>query len=279
MENQSPSDEQKKRRTIKMRCWLFLTLNVLITILIILTVNYIVKDTNCEIIRETRICVNCSDLVIHPDDTIETVHKMSDGTCCVAAGQNVYDLVHLYTSRWLKNNLAERNASFHRFKCGSENERHTIKIVGQQKRQEKMHHNKVLWDSDSKMAVIPDAKYMTHHPEHGFIEIKRTGLFFVYSQLVLEHDGPGNVDEYNNGLISYQHSISLITAGSDQIHARSILLNKDTRCSCTKDKYRFTSQLGSAFQLNKGDKLFVRVSNVTEIVPDPVMNHFGVHRL
>lgn len=79
----------------------------------------------------------------------------------------------------------------------------------------------------------------------------------------------------------YQHSVVRLEAGAQGYRAREkvILKASNSHCVSNTNRQTVTSYLGGAFQLGEGDKLAVKVHNITEIVPAAHMNFFGVHML
>jgi hypothetical protein len=118
-----------------------------------------------------------------------------------------------------------------------------------------------------------------HHVDHGLIEIKKSGLYQIYSQIVLEHEMKDR-DQHGSASI-YQHSVILKQAGmpTDYNHEKFILKVSNTHCASESDTHTITSYISGAFQLSEGDKLGVRVHNNSEIATVPHMNFFGVHML
>ena len=138
-------------------------------------------------------------------------------------------------------------------------------------------HHKLQWDGDSDLAIVD--KSISHHKQHGFIEIKKSGLYQVYSQIVLDHD---NNTRRLNEPDTYIHRVIQIKAEvSHHISPYETTLMKacNTHCSTATNRQTITSYLGGSFVLSEGDKLAVKVSNITEIVAVPHLNYFGAYML
>lgn len=142
------------------------------------------------------------------------------------------------------------------------------------------YHQKLKWDGESDMAIYAKKDVrIIHHEEHGVIEIRKSGLYQVYSQVVLEHDMRDN-DQRNSGSI-YQHSVIKKEAGApgDNIREETLMKVSNTHCQSEYDKQTITSYISGAFQLSEGDRLGVKAHNMSDVVQIPHMNFFGVHML
>jgi hypothetical protein len=139
--------------------------------------------------------------------------------------------------------------------------------------------HKLKWDGTSDLAIDLNDTRIKHHVDHGLIEIKKSGLYQIYSQIVLEHE-MNDRDQHGSASI-YQHSVILKQAGmpDDYNREKFILKVSNTHCASVSDTHTITSYISGAFQLTEGDKLGVRVHNNSEIAAVPHMNFFGVHML
>ncbi|XP_045200674.2 uncharacterized protein LOC123554521 [Mercenaria mercenaria] len=275
----------KDRRRYNLGICLFSVLNVLLISLIIITGYYVFSEKKVIVLRDADICVPCEDLRLHPDDKIEGIERRGENktVCCMKEEEGSDALVGYFIDHWLKKKLATDDRQFIRYECNDKDkttsQKPIIKLVGKTEKQKAEHH-KLHWDGDSEMAIKSENGELTHHKQHGFIEIKKSGLYQVYSQIVLDHDMKSQ--SQHNAPAIYQHSVVLIEAGTmhDKYAREKIILKtSNSHCASKSNRQTITSYLGGAFQLSEGDKLAVKAHNKTELVPVPHMNFFGVHML
>lgn len=140
------------------------------------------------------------------------------------------------------------------------------------------HHHKLFWDDEHELTI----KYgsINHIADHGLIEIKESGLYQVYSQIVIEHDTSTHQHLHHPSV--HTHSIVKIENGvphTDPNFEMTILKTSNSHCSSKANTLSVTSNLGGTFQLTEGDRLAVKFNNKTELSLTPHMNFFGVHML
>lgn len=233
---------------------------------------------------DIALCLRCKDLQIHPDDVIEgmLLKGETNDICCMKDRENSDNLMSYFVDHWLKEKLAKDDRRFTRYQCrdqsisGTQKPYIIIKLVGRNVKQTEK-HDKILWDGRSDAAILSDNKDFDHHKEHGVIEIKEAGLYQIYTQVVLNHDKIWHRKHHKANV--YQHSVIRLADKRSVIHDQYDVIMKASNnfCSCKTEKQVVTSYLGGAFYLSEGDRLAVKVNNITEIVPVAHMNFFGMY--
>lgn len=107
------------------------------------------------------------------------------------------------------------------------------------------------------------------------IRIQKAGMYYVYSQVTFQ------VTDKPVGTPSVLcHSVVRAKPGGLSAKLQDTLLNSmQTACNGNANTQDITSFIGSVFQLERGDALFVKVYNKDIIKPIPEMNFFGAHMI
>lgn len=272
----------KIERQYKTAIILFSITNVFLLILIIITAVYAFGKP--EPPRENvRLCLPCTDLEHHPYDTLQGIEVVDTNStkCCVKKNEDANLLVGYFADTWIKKYLARENKPLRQYVCNdtSSAAKPVMKLVGKSESQEAKHH-KLRWNGDHDLSISRGE--ISHHREHGYIEIKVAGLYQIYSQVVLKHDMHSQQTMHFHQHSMYHHCIILIPNGVTHNGVpmeRTILKNSNPYCSSDSDMHHVTSFVGGAFQLLEGDRIAVKVSNKSEISLEPHMNFFGAHML
>lgn len=147
-------------------------------------------------------------------------------------------------------------------------------MVGRSNIQTGENHN-VFWDSRSALSILPDSEDIVYHETHGIIEIRKTGLYQLYSQITLNRNQKWYKKQHKAQ--TYRHVVILTGVGESKF--KEILKSSNRFCSCNTDIQTVTSYLAGAFELAKGDMLAVKVRNTSEVVPVAHLNYFGAQML
>ena len=79
--------------------------------------------------------------------------------------------------------------------------------------------------------------------------------------------------------IVFSHKIYLVKAGERTEYSELLARGMETPCVSVNNLQSSTSYLGSVFQLQKGDSLYVKVYRKEHIKPVVHMNFFGAHMI
>lgn len=286
-----PEGKKTKTRKTEKEKWcyhavvlIFILLDLFLLILIIIYADHMCSEREQQLSRDIAPCLPCKDLRIHPDDVIKNVSHKGDNneTCCMKDTEDYDALLSYFVDRWLKEKLTKDDRQFTRYQCKDDSisgsNTPVIKLIGTEVKQ-KGEHKTVFWDKRSDAAILSDTKDIIYHKESGFIEIKKAGLYQIYTQIVFGHDRKSHSLHHLSNI--YQHHVIRIKAERPESDDEkfAIMKSSNTYCSCEAADQTVTSFLGGVFQLSKGDKLAVTVRNKTEVVPVAHKNFFGVHML
>ncbi|XP_060568570.1 uncharacterized protein LOC132727163 isoform X3 [Ruditapes philippinarum] len=121
--------------------------------------------------------------------------------------------------------------------------------------------------------------YIRMKSENSRIIVPETGLYYLYSQagFLIYYD---NNDENTHSTQSLFHAIYRYNAiypldGNEEL-MRSVI----TQCwEKQKDYGRYTSYVGAAVRLHKGDELYVKVSRIQDVTTEASRTYFGMFKL
>ncbi|GCC24381.1 tumor necrosis factor ligand superfamily member 10-like isoform X1 [Chiloscyllium punctatum] len=107
---------------------------------------------------------------------------------------------------------------------------------------------------------------------HGEITIPRNGIYYVYSHVYFWHiPEPDGEDQQYNLFLQYLYKKSMN-------YYNPILLTKAISTKCWSKEYTFdayTSFQGALFELQQGDKLFIKVTNASAVDVNEGATYFG----
>lgn len=135
-------------------------------------------------------------------------------------------------------------------------------------------HGRLAWNASNELAITghEDISYNEKDKE---IRIGKSGLYHVFSQVTFQHDP--NITSINGRPLVFSHSVCLVTALNRGGHSQILFRGYDTPCQTETGILSSTSYLGSVFQLQRGDSLYVKVSKKEHVNTVPHMNIFGVY--
>ena len=137
------------------------------------------------------------------------------------------------------------------------------------------------WLRNVDLAFIQQVIY-----RHGRIVVPLDGLYFIYSQvsfmeaLPSSRSTPSDTQFYQttSPTVShylYRYNIIYPDGGEEKLIQNSISKYWGSRQKIGE----YTSYLGAAFLLRKGDEIFVKVSNLTMLTYDPKSCFFGLFKV
>lgn len=136
-------------------------------------------------------------------------------------------------------------------------------------------HGRLVWNASHELAITAHEDIF-YRGEDKEIRIGKSGLYHVYSQILFEHN-PNTTNLHGRPLV-FSHSVYRVMAKDRGGHSQILYRSYDTPCQ-TKTDVLSSSYLGSVFQLQRGDSLYVKVSNKEHVKPIPHMNIFGAYML
>ena len=106
--------------------------------------------------------------------------------------------------------------------------------------------------------------------------VPKSGHYFVYSQagfLIRYENGSGNIDNESESLFHKVNRYNMIYPLGKQELLRGTVM----QCWVKNKEYgRYTSYVGAALSLNKGDHIYVTVSRVYDLSRDSSHTYFGL---
>lgn len=109
------------------------------------------------------------------------------------------------------------------------------------------------------------------------IRVNNSGLYYLYSQVYFLSQYLSGVSLSATTLYHYVYRYNVIYPNGGEE-----LLLKSVRTQCwerTKDYDDYTSFTAGVFRLNVGDEIYVKVSNISQVSPDPKATFFGMFKL
>ncbi|XP_048458788.1 tumor necrosis factor ligand superfamily member 10 isoform X1 [Rhincodon typus] len=123
------------------------------------------------------------------------------------------------------------------------------------------------WEEKLGVAHVREMRY-----SEGALEIKRQGLYYIYSQILFRYhaDYPMSTREYQ--LVQYVYR-------KMAKYPKPTLLLRGSSTWCSGNHNLYSVYQGGVFTLNSGDKLFVTVSNLTLVDADEASSYLGAFKL
>lgn len=115
--------------------------------------------------------------------------------------------------------------------------------------------------------------------ENSRIVVPETGLYFLYSQvgflIYYDEDQAQPISSQSIFHVVYRYNAIYPLDGSEEL-LRSVI----TQCwEKNKDYGRYTSYVGAAVKLNKGDQLYVKVSRIQDVNKGASTTYFGLFKI
>lgn len=252
-------------------------LNTFLTALIVITIVYMTSES-VTLRGESTLCLNCSVLRLHPDDDLSAFSVYEDDTCCLRKGGNYSDMVDKLVERKLKEDLVSGSRQYQPLHCdaNSRNRIPVVKLIGKWVNLPDTSSSRFPWIKWDEAVLRSDTTMkgqLTHDGTH--ITVGSTGIYQIYSQLVLQKSQPERISSYSESPNKYyMHAIYKYSSSG---HDERILGGSYTYFGNKDGDTMTTSYIGSPYQLRKGDKIGVKVHDVNEVVPSNLTNFFGMH--
>ncbi|XP_038630842.1 tumor necrosis factor ligand superfamily member 10-like [Scyliorhinus canicula] len=129
-------------------------------------------------------------------------------------------------------------------------------------------HDVLYWNDVKGFAVHQGA--MKYHG--GEITIPKDGIYYIYSHVYFWHvQKPDGEDQQYNLFLQYLYKMSMN-------YYKPLLLTKAifTKCWSKESKFDvYTSFQGAAFELEQGDKIFIKVTNASAVNVNEGATYFG----
>uniref|UniRef100_UPI00398F689A tumor necrosis factor ligand superfamily member 10-like n=1 Tax=Pristiophorus japonicus TaxID=55135 RepID=UPI00398F689A len=127
----------------------------------------------------------------------------------------------------------------------------------------------VLYWKDIKGFTVHEGPIKYHH---GEITIPKDGIYYIYSQVSFWHvQKPDREDQHYKLFLQYIYKMSMD-------YYEPILLTKAIFTKCWSKEANFdmyTSFQGALFELQEGDKLFIKVTNASAVNVNEGSTYFG----
>lgn len=252
-------------------------LNVFLIALIIITAMYMAGES-VSLRGDSALCINCSFIKLHPEDDLSAFSVYEDNTCCLRNGGNYSQMVDKLVEGKLKKQLLSDSKPYQPLHCDGDNGNKVpvIKMVGRWVNLPHPSSSRFPWlrwdvavhrsDPDMKGQLTQDDTHIT---------VGSTGIYQIYSQLVLQNTQPEELSSYSESPNKYyMHAIYKQTSSG---HDERILGGSYTYYQNKDGDTMTTSYIGSPYQLRKGDRIGVKVHDVSQVVASNLTNFFGMH--
>ena len=253
-------------------------LNVFLVALNIITGVYMAQE-EVKLRADSTLCLNCSDLRLHPDDDFSIFSVYADGNCCLRKGGNYSDMVDRLVERKLKEDLVSESRPYKPLYCDADSKSRVpvVKLIGRRKNLYEASASRFYWLKWDEAVLRSNSEAnrgeLTHDGLH--ITVGSTGIYQIYSQLVFQKSQPEGVSAYSESPNKYYlHAIYKYSASG---YDERILGGSYTYFDNQDGDTMTTSYIGSPYQLRKGDKIGVKVHDFSEVVPSNLTNFFGMH--
>lgn len=247
-------------------------LGVLICVLDIITVVYMITESK-DLRRESQLCISCSNLRLYPDDDKSVFDVEEPDSCCVRDGGNLSIIVDKLVTRNLKEKLIAESRPFEPLHCNLEVP--AIKMVGKLTNEQDPSQSRFPWMKWDLALRRGGRKSRSLSHDDTFITVGSTGIYLLYSQLVLRNTPDKYPTPYSTGMNRYY--LHAIYRKSGSSHDEILLGGSYTYYTTVDGNSMITSYVGSPYQLRKGDQLGVKVHDISHVVPSNMTNFFGVH--
>lgn len=101
-------------------------------------------------------------------------------------------------------------------------------------------------------------------------------MYHVYSQVTFEYSSNHTGSFFP---LIFCHMVFHVKAGAGNKYRDEIMRSMKTTCDTDDVSQDVTSYIGSVFQLEKGDALFVKVYHKEKVKANPYVNFFGANML
>ena len=114
---------------------------------------------------------------------------------------------------------------------------------------------------------------MTYDDTH--ITVHKTGIYQIYTQVSLQNKQPE--EPSTHATIADKFYVHAVYKQSGSGHDERILGGSYTYYRNQNGESKITNYISSPYQLVKGDRIGVKVHDISQVVPSSVTNFFGMH--
>jgi hypothetical protein len=126
----------------------------------------------------------------------------------------------------------------------------------------------VHWKLSNSVLDLVFKHNISYDPSTAEFVINQPGYYYIYSQITM------NIDKVvQNGRDSICHYIYRTRLGKPD----KLLQNSRTRCKFQGDESKSTSYIGAVFNMNKDDRLMVKVSHPDVVDKAKSSSYYGLH--
>lgn len=269
-------DQRKNRKKTKVLLCGSVILDISLCILIIITICKMTSERG-YIKRQSDLCMNCSHLMLYNDDDFRTYDVYEGNICCVKEGRSYSSMVERLAEKTLKQRLVSESRKYKPLHC--EHERSSvIKLVGKQKNDPGSGSSRfpwLKWDLSVQTKSSIDTTKELRFVNDSFIVIGRTGVYQIYSQVVLHNKQSDEPSAYSTSTDRYY--VHAVYKRHNFGHEERILGGPYTYYHTQDGETGITSYISSPLQLLKEDTIGVKVHDVNQVVQSEITNFFGVH--
>ncbi|XP_045202077.2 uncharacterized protein LOC123555531 isoform X4 [Mercenaria mercenaria] len=131
--------------------------------------------------------------------------------------------------------------------------------------------SKIFWNAPVVSDVKPGFKYLVND---GTIYLERSGFYFVTSQVKMMF---GNMNSTVDAVDDiFGHYVNLI---SKRGVGYTLVGNAKSRCKTIQEESEYTSIVGAVFKLQKGDRIYVAISQPQHLAQDQSKSFFSIYSI
>lgn len=256
-------------------------LNVFLFVILIVIITYYISDKSQRVIIKPAktFCLPCEEISIHPDDDPANFHKyfvqrQENGKtlCCADDGRNLEKMMELYVERKHAIKTAESSKEELEAACNDKitdfEPRVMARVAGIKETKENGVNHIVHWKLSKSVLDLFFKHNISYDPKTAEFVINQPGYYYIYSQITMSIN-----KEVQNDRDNICHYIYRTRKGLPH----KLLQNSRTRCKFQGDESRSTSYIGAVFDMNKDDRLMVKVSHPKVVDKAESSSYYGLH--
>ena len=256
-------------------------LNVFLFAILIVIITYYINDKSQRVIIKPAktFCLPCEEISIHPDDDPANFHKyfvqrQENGKtlCCADDGRNLEKMMELYVERKHAIKTAESSKEELEAACNDKitdfEPRVMARVAGIKETRENGVNHVVHWQLSKSGLDLFFKHNISYDPNTAEFIINQPGYYYIYSQITMN---------INKGVQSGRDSICHYIYRTRNGLPVKLLQNSRTRCKFQGDESKSTSYIGAVFNMNKEDRLLVKVSHPDVVDKAESRSYYGVH--
>lgn len=204
--------------------------------------------------------------------------KREGDICCVKDGGNYSSMTNKLVERTLKERLISASKQYQPLHCHRDKNVPAVKLVGKWKNEpdpESTRFHWLKWDNAFRANYGSEEEQLTY--DDTYITVGSTGIYQIYSQIVLHNQQPDEPSPY--AYTSDRYYVHAIYKQSSSGHDERILGGSYTYYQNKNGESTITNHISSPYQLVRGDTIGVKVHDISQVVPSNITNFFGMHRI